>query len=348
MRYSQEYWEDVHRVIGSVPNIENLYGKSILITGSTGMVCSSVIDIIAWANHNKGARISIILAGRNEEKIATRFQNVLNESEYRYVKYDATKEQIIDIKTDFIIHGASNANPAVYAKEPVETLLGNIIGLNSVLDIVKNNPGSRVLYISSSEVYGNRADASNKPYREEDYGFVDILNPRACYPNGKRTAETLCAAYAQEYGVNFVTVRLGHIYGPSITKTDSRASAAFTRDVAAGQNIVMKSAGTQLRSYCYTLDCASAILTVLLNGEKSNAYNVSNKNSIVSIRDMAEALAYVGEVNVVYENPSDAEKRSYNLMNNSALDSTKLESLGWQPVFDLKEGTKATIKYYEA
>lgn len=346
MRYSQEYWNDVSDIIGNIPNADNLYGKTILITGATGMVCSAVIDVIVLLNHNCDAQIHLILAGRDEKKLTDRFQNILNRDEYRYIRYDALKAQKIDLKIDYIIHGASNANPALYGREPVETLLGNIIGLNSVLDIAKNNPGSRLLYISSSEVYGNKTGGENKPYKEEDYGFVDILNPRACYPNGKRAAETLCAAYRQEYGVDFVTVRLGHIYGPSITKTDTRASAAFTRDAAAGHDIVMKSAGNQLRSYCYTLDCASAILTVLVNGSSGNAYNISNKDSVVSIRDMAEALAEAGNVKVVFEDPSDAEKKSYNLMSNSSLDSGKLESLGWKSVFNLVKGMERTLLFY--
>ena len=347
MQYTQEYWNDVASIINNIPNVERLYNKNILVTGATGMVCSTVIDVISWLNKKRNAQVHLILAGRSREKIEVRFKDVLGQDEYKFVKYDATKSQKLEFKVDYIIHGASNANPAIYAREPVETLLGNIIGLNSVLEIAKNNPDSRTLYISSSEVYGNRTDGSNEPYKEDDYGFVDILNPRACYPNGKRTAETLCATYRQEYGVDFVTVRLGHIYGPSITKADTRASAAFTRDVAEGRNIVMKSAGNQLRSYCYTLDCASAILAVLMNGKSGGAYNISNKDSIVSIRDMAEALAKAGNVKVVFENPSDAERKSYNLMNNSSLDSEKLEALGWRPTFGLVDGIERTLMFIE-
>lgn len=347
MHYSQEYWEDVEKVVNNIPNVGRLFGKSILITGATGMVCSSVVDIIVWLNRHKGAEIKLCLAGRSKERIIKRFYRVLTQNEFQFIQYDATKPQYLDLSVDYTIHGASNANPAIFAKEPVETLLGNIIGLKSVLDAAMLNKKSRLLYISSSEVYGIKPDGGMRPYKEDEYGYIDILNPRACYPNGKRTAETLCAAYAQEYGVDFVTVRLGHIYGPSITNADSRASAAFTRDVVAGRNIVMKSDGAQLRSYCYTLDCASAILTVLINGKSLEAYNISNRESIVSIRDMANELSKAGSVKVVFENPSDAETRSYNLMKNSGLDSTKIELLGWKAVFDLREGAKRTIQFYQ-
>lgn len=347
MKYIESYWGDVAQVVKNIPNVEKLQGKSILITGATGMVCSSVVDIILWLNNYFNANIQLLLAGRSKNKIMDRFKGVLKESDYIFIDYDATKVQELNyIKTDYIIHGASNSNPAIYAKEPVETLMGNIIGLQTVLDVAKNNRGSRLLYISSSEVYGNRMDESNEPYKEEDYGYVDILNPRACYPNGKRTAETLCICYGQEYSVDTVIARLGHIYGPSITKADTRASAAFTRNVSSGNDIVMKSSGAQLRSYCYTLDCASAILAVLLNGKSGEAYNISNKESIASVREIAEELAITGGVNVVFENPTDAEQKSYNLMNNSALNAEKLEGLGWRAIFDLKSGVRKTLQYY--
>lgn len=348
MKYNAEYWKDVSKVISNIPNVDKLYGKKILITGATGMVCSPVVEIFAYLNKVENADIQILLAARNKERLVKRFEDVLSDGEYTFIEYDATKIQNINTEVDYVIHGASNANPAVFAKEPVETLLGCIYGLNSILELAKNNEGSRILYISSSEIYGNRTKQSNEPYLENEYGFLDILNPRASYPSGKRAAETLCSTYAQEFGIDFVIVRPGHIYGPSITLTDSRASAAFTRDAIAGRNIVMKSDGSQLRSYCYTLDSASAILTVLLNGESSNAYNISNRNSVCSIRDIAEALAKAGNVNVIYENPSDIEKKSYNLMDNSALNGEKLERLGWKAAFNLEQGTKATIEYYEA
>lgn len=346
MRYLQEYWKDVSNIVEFIPNIENIYDKKILITGATGMVCSSVIDVIAWLNHNYNAKIHLTLAGRSKEKIADRFQDVLAENEYQYIEYDATKDQKIELKTNYIIHGASNANPAIYAKEPAETLLGNIVGLKSILEVAKNNQDARILYISSSEIYGNRKSHLNEFYKENEYGYIDILNPRACYPIGKRAAETLCACYLQEYNVDYVTVRLGHIYGPSITFTDTRASATFTKDAAVGRDIVMKSAGEQLRSYCYTLDCASAILTVLINGKCGEAYNISNKDSVASIRELAEALARAGGVKLRFEIPSSMEQRSYNLMNNSALNADKLEQLGWKAIFSLEDGARRTLKYY--
>ena len=131
-------------------------------------------------------------------------------------------------------------------------MLANFMGLDCLLKSAVKNKSNRVVYISSSEVYGSKL--KDQPYQESDYGYVDLLNPRSCYPSSKRASETLCSAYTSEYGLDTVVVRPGHIYGPTITDTDDRASAQFTRCAVEGKDIVMKSAGTQLRSYCYVLD----------------------------------------------------------------------------------------------
>ncbi len=353
IRYCESYWEDVDRVLACVPNLEKIKGQSVLITGGTGMICSSLVDLLLCYNLHARAEVCIILAGRSKERTCARFAGFEEGKDFFFLPYDAAAQddkaqQMMNINADYVVHGSSNADPAILTVEPVETMLANMIGLNRLLDEACKGQSKRLLYISSSEVYGNRSSREDEsPYIEEDYGYVDILNPRAAYPCAKRAAEALCVSYGTEYGFDTVIVRPGHIYGPSITKTDSRASAQFTRSAAAGENIVIKSAGTQLRSYCYTLDCASAILTVLLNGKTGNAYNISNRNSVVTIRDVAEALAKAGGINVIFEEASRQEKAGYNLMSNSSLNAEKLESLGWKALFGLEEGTQKTLAFYE-
>ena len=86
---------------------------------------------------------------------------------------------------------------------------------------------------------------------------------------------------------------------------------------------------------------------MLLCGASGEAYNISNPGSVVSIRDIAEKLAEAGGVKVVFETPSDQEKKNYNLMSNSSLKADKLLALGWKPVFDLDRGVRSTLEYYE-
>ncbi len=337
MNYTENYLTDLQRIRASVPNVESLRHSRVLVTGAGGLICSALVDFLLSLDLD----IKVYAAGRNPEKLKNRFTHWQDNPNLVFVRYDALEPLELDVPFDYLVHGASNASPKAYSTQPVETMLANITGIHNILRYAHAHQGKRVLYVSSSEVYGKKEGSA--PYHEQEYGFVDILNPRACYPSSKRAAETLCAAYAQEYGVQAVIVRPGHIYGPTATPTDDRASSQFPRDVLAGKDIVMKSAGSQLRSYCYVLDCVSAMVTVLLEGNAGEAYNISNPRSVVTIRQMAEGFAHAAGREILFDNPSDAEAKSYNLMDNSALEADRLQSLGWQGLFDLEAGVRATL-----
>lgn len=342
LKYTKEYMDDLAAIQHVIANLDGLKNTKILITGAGGLIGSALVDFLQDLNRQKKFNIKIYAAARNYKKIESRFGAMIDEAGFFFLQYDALQPLNTDVCFDYIIHAASNANPNSYMKQPVETMLANIIGLKSILEYAKSTETKRVVYVSSSEVYGKKNDG--KPYEENDYSFLDILNPRACYPSSKRAAETLCSAYQQEFGVDYVIVRPGHIYGPTMTHSDNRASSQFPRDVLNGKNVVMKSQGNQLRSYCYVLDCVSAIISVMINGVSCNAYNVSNKNSVVTIREMAECFAKGGGKQVVFEIPSKEEKSSYNLMDNSSLSSEKIEALGWKGIFDLQNGVERTLK----
>lgn len=339
--YTENYLQDLQRVQSAIPHLERLDHSRILITGAGGLICSALVDVLLRRNDTAGAGIQVYAAGRDQGKLEQRFAHWAGREDLHFLAYEASQPLEISDSFDYLIHGASPANPGAYSTQPVQTMTANFMGTYYLLQHAKGCGAKRVVYISSSEVYGKK-EGSN-PYHEQEYGFVDILNARACYPSSKRAAETLCAAFAQEYGVDAVIVRPGHVYGPTATASDNRASSQFPRDVKAGKDIVMKSAGSQLRSYCYVLDCASAVLAVMLEGQTAQAYNISNPHSVVTIRQMAQAFADAAGRKLVFENATDEEKKSYNLMDNSALTSDALEALGWKGLFDLEAGVKATL-----
>ena len=344
MLYDNKQWiADVGRVSSILPELGQLAGKSVMITGAAGLICSAVVDILFRYNDTHAEKIRILAAGRWIEEMTVRFGDMVNRDDFRFVVYDASRtDNCLDVQADYIIHGASNAFPGMIVKEPVETMLSNFVGMKCLLDYAKENGTRRILYISSSEVYGEKKE--NEPFREGQYGYIDLLNPRNSYSVGKRAAETLCASYAAEYGVESVIVRPGHIYGPTASPHDNRVSSAWAYAASRGEDIVMKSDGAQVRSYCYCLDCASAMLKVLLKGENCHAYNISNPDSIISIRQMAELLAGSAGVELKMEIPSTEEKKGFNPMSNSSLESTSLLGLGWKGFFDAAEGFGHTVK----
>ena len=342
--YNSRLWlADLDKTLTVLPELDELAGKSVMITGCTGLICSAVVDVLVRWNETHEAKIRILAAGRSSKKVAERFAPYAAEEWFSFIPYDASSTgNQFEERCDYIIHGASNATPGKIMKEPVETMLDNVLGIKCLLDYARESKAKRVLFISSSEVYGKKEDTA--PYRLGEYGYIDLLNSRNSYSVGKRAAETLCVSYADEYGVESVIVRPGHIYGPTATRSDNRVSSAWAYDVAQGKNIVMKSDGAQIRSYCYCLDSASAILKVLLKGENRQAYNISNPDSVINIRQMAELLAKAAGVKLQMELPTEEEKKGFNPMSNSSLDSTELLALGWRGLFDAEQGFGHTVE----
>ena len=342
--YDSELWiSDLDETIEILPELHDLTGCSLMVTGCTGLICSVIVDILIRWNETHESKIKILAAGRSFQKMESRFSPYIGRDWFCFVPYDSSStENPLTFPCDYIIHGAGNASPNMIVKEPVETMLSNITGMKYLLDYAREKRAKRVLFISSSEVYGQKEGA--RPYKSNEYGYIDLLNSRNSYSVSKRAAETLCVSYFDEYGVDSVIVRPGHIYGPTAVETDNRVSSVWAYAVARGKDIVMKSDGAQIRSYCYCLDCASAILKVLLKGEPVHAYNISNPESIISIREMAEILAKTAGVGLKIELPTEVEKKGFNPMSNSSLDGTELMNLGWKGLFNSDRGFSHTVE----
>lgn len=326
------YISDINKSLSTI-DLTFLKDKSVLVTGSSGLVCSTIIDLLLLSKID----VEIYAVGRDESKIKDRFNGMV-----KFIEYDVTKPISFDVDVDYIIHGASNASPNLYINCPVDTMLTNFIGMNNLMEYAKNHKTKKVLYVSSSEVYGSKDTL--EPFVENQYGYIDLLNPRSSYSISKRATETLCECYRKQYDIDYCVARLGHIYGPSASKNDKRVSSDFIYQVANGKDLVLKSKGEQLRSYCYSVDCANAILSILKDGVSGEAYNISNKNSIISIRDMAQILANCGNVNLSFDLPNVEDEKAFNPMDNSSLNSEKLELLGWNGLFDANVGFSHSLE----
>lgn len=308
---------------------------NFLITGATGLIGSSIIDLLLAANE-KGSKFTIFAMSRSMEKIKKRFGNSVIP-----IVQDIT-ESIDNVnKYDYIIHCASNADPKSYVVFPVETILTNIVGSRNILEYCKKHTFTRLVFTSTFEVYGLIDGVS--VYKENMSGIIDQTVLRNGYPESKRSCELLLRSYVNEYGINAVIVRLPSVYGPTMTETDTKAHAQFIRNAINNEDIVLKSAGTQKRTYCYVLDAVRGIFKVLLDGIKGEIYNISNENSIVSIADVAKMCAKIAGTKVVFDIAEEQEQKGYSYPMDCILDNTKLKKTGWNAKFSLEQGMYETI-----
>ena len=302
---------------------EKLSGCRILVTGATGLIGGCLVETLMANPHRD---YGVYASGRNIIRAQKRFENFIDKDGFHFIKYDVMEPLKSDIQFEYIIHAASGASPSEYAKHPVEVVKSNIKGIENLMEYGLKHGMKRFLYVSSGEIYG---EGDGRVFTEDYSGYVDCTSPRSCYPSSKRAAETLCISYSAEYGANVVIARPCHIYGPRFTELDNRVYAQFIRNILHGEDIIMKSTGEQFRSWCFVVDCASALLHILLKGENCQAYNIADKSSNISIRELAEMVATIGKCKVIMELPADKEKAGYSVVKKSIFSTEKLESLGW-------------------
>lgn len=316
---------------------ELLKGKSILITGGTGLIGSTVINGILYADNKYGLHIRIIALVRNLKKAKKVFTNDVGEK-LRFVVGSVEDLPDIQEKVDYIVHGASPTASLFFVQHPVETIRIAVRGTENLLQLAKEKTVKGFVYLSSMEVYG--APQADTLIPETQGCTLDSMVVRSCYPIAKRLCENLCASFSQEYNVPAKVIRLAQTFGPGVLKDDKRVFAEFARDAIEGNDIVLQTAGISKREYLYTADAVTAILTVLLYGTGGEAYNAGNPETYCSITEMAQLVAeQIAKDKIHVQFPQNkAEKNSkYPPSHHLHLDVSKLESLEWKPTKNLKE-----------
>lgn len=312
--------------------------RTVLVTGATGLIGSAVVDLLLYLSDAVESGIKVIAAGRNTERLIARFGIHDN---LQFANYADIVSGLFSGKADAAILAASPASPNLYAKDPDAVIKANTTDVRDILTFIYENGNPKVTYISSSEVYGD-AIAPNGGFTEDQCGKLDETDPRSCYAIGKRKGEDICRQFAAR-GHHITIARPGHVYGPTATEEDCRVSSLWPREAAAGKNIVIKSDGAQLRSYVHCLDCATAIFYILFRGKPGEAYNISNRNSVITIKHLAEAIARTAHVQLVKQAATAAEQRAFNPMPNASLNAEKLEALGWTATMTHNSGIAETI-----
>lgn len=317
-------------------------GKTVMITGASGMIGSFISDILMCSNIEGMQHCRVISLGRNTDNLKNRFSEYINNKDFVMLPHDVTKELTVNEHIDYIIHAASNADPANFSKYPTETLLANIIGTYNLMEFCRKKDIARFEFISSGEFYGSSEGIDDGGFKESDIGKLDFSSSRVCYPEGKRSAEALCKCYEEQYGLDTVAVRPCHIFGPTMTNTDSRAVSQFFRSACESKDIILNSPGNIERSHCYVADVAVGILFALVFGKKGEAYNISDPTFKMTIRQFAQSVAEVSETKVIFANPQDDVILDPVPNKRQVLDSSKLVSLGWKiiPGNKIKETLK--------
>ena len=329
------YIEDINNIL-STSGINSLKGKKILITGATGMVGVMLIDALMALGE-----VYVIAVGRSKEKAFSRLGEYYNNPLFEFLEHDVCLPFPDGLKVDYIIPMASNTHPMAYSRFPIETIMINIKGAEYALELAARC-GATVVYTSTNEVYGNAI--ADEIFTEDYNGRLNLANSRACYNESKRTAEALCQSYIAERQTKVKIARLCRIFGPTMLESDSKASSQFIMKAINEEDIVLKSEGNQFFSYTYVADAVVGLLTVLLKGEIGVAYNVSSEKTNVHLKDFAQICAECCGKNVVFDIPSETERKGYSIAMNAILSNDRIKSIGFLPKYEMRDAVKRTVE----
>lgn len=323
--------EDIREFAKSFKLQDNLAGSRFLVTGATGLIGSTMVHCLLALDKE----IEITCPVRSIEKVKAMFEEAFDK--IHFVECDLLT-YLNGLSTDdcfqYIVHCASPTAGKYMTEHPVETYLLAIDSTKAILEYARKEKIEGVVYVSSLEYYGQN---DNDNIITEDFqGYVDVYSARSSYPMGKRAAEYLCTVYALEHGVPAKIARLTQTFGAGVAPDDNRVFAQFARSVMAGTDIVLHTTGESAKPYCYTTDCISAILYILLKGQKGEVYNVANDETYITIRAMAEFLRERINTNIKVVVESHPEM-GYAPVTKLHLSAEKLKALGWEPKYDLKE-----------
>ena len=329
--------DDCERFVKEFNILARGESKRFLITGGTGLIGSSMVKCLKAYSSKYRVTLPVRSKAKAQEIFGEEVEG-LTIIECELDKWLASLEG----EYDYIIHCASPTAGVYMVEHPASTFTTAVSTTMHLLEYCRRHSGTSMVYISSLEYYGQNY---NDAEVTEDKAFaVDHHSERSSYPIGKRAAEYACYSYAKEFGVDVKVARLTQTFGPGVAKTDNRVFAQFARSVINNEDIVMHTTGESAKPYCYITDCISAILHILVKGEKGEAYNAANEETYISIRDMANFLKdnFNPNIKVIVEEHPEMGYAPQTRLN---LSTEKLRQLGWKPQYDLKTMFGNLIEY---
>jgi len=324
-------------------DLSPLKGKTVLITGANGLIGTYLIYMLHLSNMEKGMDINIEAVSRSSPNQAL---SEIFSKWYTFHSVDLNLPHSLERlqKADFIIHGATYAQPGKFLRNYLDTIHLNTVVTERLLQKAKTDRAG-FLFLSSSEIYGD-PDSGNIPTPEEFPGLCSPVNVRAIYSEAKRMGETLCFAYRNFESVDAKIARISMTYGPGVSAGDERVLAQFIRQAVNNKEIVMLDSGSKIRTFCYISDCVLMLLNIMLYGTEL-VYNVGGKENI-TIRKLAEEIcAITGSKLSVNENSGQESDEKVKVSPQKVqLDISRVCSeFGLDKFKPMSEGLKRTIEW---
>jgi len=341
---------DAEQIVEALgPHLRQLAGTTLMGPGGSGFLCSYLFETVACFNDASGMSPCRMLCVDNlKSGVATRVAHLIGRPDFRFIEHDASQPLALDEDVQWIVHGASIASPMLYRQFPLETIDVNVNGTRLMLELARRRGVRSLLYLSSSEIYGNPPPECI-PTPETYVGAVSCTGPRACYDESKRLGETLCGIYHRTFQVPVKTVRPFNVYGPGLRLDDKRIIPDFISDALGGGPLTLLSDGRATRSFCYVSDAIEGLWRVLLSSCDGEAFNVGNDAEEVTVADVAAALQRVAgdpPLTIQYRRSPDADYLTDNPERRRP-DLTKIRStFDWTPRISLTEGLSRTLEHY--
>ena len=277
-----------------------LEDKRILVVGGRGFLGTYFIKVFQKINEHLKSPTKIIIL---DNQITSKYKEEFNDPNITFLDHDIIEPFSLPEELHYIIHTASIASPPIYRKFPIKTLDVNYQGTRNLLDLAKDKKILSMLFLSSSEIYG---DPKVVPTPESYQGYVSCTGPRACYDESKRLAETISLLYFQQFNVPIKIVRPFNVYGPFLNLDDGRIIPDFMKNAFEKSEIVIHSDGSPTRSFCYVSDAIRAFFRMLLLAPNGSICNVGNDEE-VSVLDVAKMIQKIFDmdVNIKIEKNSD-------------------------------------------
>ena len=304
----------------------------IAITGGAGFVGSHLAEFLLAQGHQVTC-LDNLITGK-----VRNIENITDNENFKFIEYDITKYIDLPDSVDYILHFASPASPADFARFPIQILKAGGVGTLNALGLAKAKK-TKFLLASSSEVYG---DALINPQQEDYWGNVNQIGPRGVYDEAKRFAEALTMAYHRQHGIDTRIARIFNTYGPRMRKDDGRVIPNFITQALNDEPLTVFGDGSQTRSFCYVSDLIQAIYRLML-AEVNEPVNLGNPHEI-TIRELAEKIIGItGSKSAITFKPlpqDDPKTRRPDITRAKSL-------LGWQPQVTLDEGLRITIEWFK-